>query len=578
LYAVPVLSRLGHAFVGAGRGDARFYVWCLVWWPHALGAGLNPFTPHVIWAPRGLDMAWATGLPGPALALAPVTLAFGPVVASNVAAVIGPPLAGWAGYLLCRRAADRFWPAFAGGWLIGFSTYMVSQMRGHLNLSLVFPVPLAAYLVVRHVQGELTDRRFTLLFAFVLIAEFSISTEVFATMTVFGAGAIAGLWWRVPALREQLRRTAIRIGLGYASAGAVLAPYLWYVLVGVPRGPIRPTMSGRVGEDLLTLVVPRETTLVGGSTFHAPTRHLEPNLSEDGGYMGLALLAVLGLAWRRARRSRDEVTRLVLIFGAGAAVLALGPWLRVGGIDTHVPLPDIVLAHVPILQDALPQRFTLYLWIATGVVVARWFAGNTRTDVRPFSMDVRPFLAFIVTAAALLPNVFAPGLHGIATVPAYFADGLWRGTVASGETVLILHGEKGQEMLWQAATWMGFSMAQGHSGPEPASFRGDPIWGAIRDDLPGELDPDAFLAWLHEHDVLTVIADPGSAARWSTELSLTLGDTPVRVGGVDVYRVPPFRARRGSCRPRSHEYTPGRSSSRSGRLTLRGGGPPEIPC
>jgi hypothetical protein len=92
--------------------------------------------------------------------------------------------------------------------------------------------------------------------------------------------------------------------------------------------------------------------------------------------------------------------------------------------------------------------------------------------------------------------------------------------------------------LWQAATWMGFSMPQGHSGPEPASFRGDPIWGAIRDDLPGELDPDAFLAWLHEHDVLSVIADPGSAQRWSTELSLTLGDTPLRVGGVDVYAVP----------------------------------------
>ena len=553
LYAVPVLSRFGHVFVGAGRGDAKFYAWCFVWWPHALGAGLNPFTPHVIWAPHGLDMAWATGLPGPALALAPVTLAFGPVVASNVAAVLGPPLAGWAGYLLCRRVADRFWPAIAGGWLIGFSTYMVSQMRGHLNLSLVFPVPLAAYLVVRHAQGELTDRRFTVLLALVLVAEFSISTEVFATMTVFGAGAIAGLWWRVPALRAQLRCTAIRIALGYAAAGAMLAPYLWYVLVGVPRGPIRPTLSGRVGEDLLTLVVPRETTLVGGSTFHSLTRHIEPNLSEDGGYMGLALLAVLGLAWRRAQRSRDEVTRLIVMFGAGAELLALGPLLRVGGIDTHVPLPDIVLAHVPILQDALPQRFTLYPWIATGVVVARWLAAKTRTDERPFSMDMRSFLAFIVTAATLLPNVFAPGLHGVASVPAYFADGLWRDTVAPGETVLILHSEKGQEMLWQASTWMGFSMAQGHSGPEPASFRGDPTWGAIRDDLPRELDPDAFLAWLHEHDVLTVIADPGSAARWSTELSLTLGDTPLQVGGVDVYAVP--------------AHAPGRLFSRGPTLT-----------
>jgi hypothetical protein len=533
LYAVPILGRFGHVFVGAGRGDARFYAWCFVWWPHALGTGLNPFTPHVIWAPQGLDMAWATGLPGPAIALAPLTLAFGPVVTSNLAAVIGPALAGWAGYLLCRRAADRFWPAFAGGWLIGFSTYMVSQMRGHLDLSLVFPVPLAAYLAVRHAQGELGDRRFTALLALVLVAEFSISTEVFATMTLFGAGTIAGLWWRVPALRGQLRRTAIRTALGYAAVGAVLSPYLWYVLVGVPAGPIRPTLSSRVGEDLLTLVAPRETTLAGGSALHALTRHLEPNLSEDGGYMGLALLAVLVLAWHRAQRNRDELTRLVTIFGVVAGVLALGPWLRVGGVDTHIPLPDIALAHVPILQDALPQRFTLYLWIATGVVVARWLGGSTRTSARPL-------LAFVLVATTLLPNVFAPGLHEFASVPPYFADGLWHDTVAPGETVLILHGLKGQEMLWQAATWMGFSIAQGHSGPEPASFRGDPIWGAIRDDLPGELDPDAFLAWLHEHHVLAVIADPGSAARWATELSATLGGMPVQVGGVEVYRVPTY--------------------------------------
>jgi hypothetical protein len=290
---------------------------------------------------------------------------------------------------------------------------------GHLDLSLVFPVPLAAYLAVRHAQGELTDRRFTALLAVVLVAEFSISTEVFATMTLFGAGAIAGLWWRVPALRGQLRRTSIRIAVGYAAAAAVLAPYLWYILVGVPAGPIRPTLSGRVGEDLLTLVVPRETTLAGGSALHALTRHLEPNLSEDGGYMGLALLAVLGLAWRRAQRSQDEVTRLVAIIGAAAGVLALGPWLRVGGVDTHVPLPDIVLAHLPILQDALPQRLTLYLCIAAGVVAARWLATSSRTSVRPF-------LAFVLAATTLLPNVFAPGLHEFASLPPYFAEGYGR--------------------------------------------------------------------------------------------------------------------------------------------------------
>ena len=117
LYGLPVLTHLSGRFVGEGSGDARLYVWDLAWWPHAIASGLNPFHPTVVWAPTGANMAWITGLPGPALVMAPITAVFGGVVASNLLAIAAPALNGWAAFLLCRELTDRFWPSLAGAYL-----------------------------------------------------------------------------------------------------------------------------------------------------------------------------------------------------------------------------------------------------------------------------------------------------------------------------------------------------------------------------------------------------------------------------------------------------------------------------
>src|SRR5438132_1425304 len=88
--------------------------------------------------------------PRPAsLALAPITVLAGPVVAYNLAALAAPALAGWGAFLLCRQVTRSFWPSVAGGYLFAFSSYEIGQMgAGHLNLTLVFALPLAAYLVL----------------------------------------------------------------------------------------------------------------------------------------------------------------------------------------------------------------------------------------------------------------------------------------------------------------------------------------------------------------------------------------------------------------------------------------------
>src|SRR5580704_8936218 len=50
------------SYIGKGV-DPPQLMWLMAWWPHALTHGLNPLFTDVIWAPHGLNLAWATSMP-----------------------------------------------------------------------------------------------------------------------------------------------------------------------------------------------------------------------------------------------------------------------------------------------------------------------------------------------------------------------------------------------------------------------------------------------------------------------------------------------------------------------------------
>src|SRR5208337_1522440 len=159
LFGVLVVPNFSTSYLGRGA-DPSIFMWDLIWWPHALANHLNPFISQVVWAPAGYNLAWATSLPGPSLIMAPLTRLFGPVVSYNLLCLLAPVIAAWSTFLLCRHVCKCFWPALLGGYIFGFSSYMLGQMRGHLFLVLIFPVPLAAYLALLRLDEVLTARSF----------------------------------------------------------------------------------------------------------------------------------------------------------------------------------------------------------------------------------------------------------------------------------------------------------------------------------------------------------------------------------------------------------------------------------
>jgi hypothetical protein len=102
-----------------------------------------------------VDLAWVTSLPAAALLAAQATYAFGPIASFNLICLTSVALAGWAAFLLCRHVTGSYWPSVPGGYLFGFSPYMLRHLRAHLFLLLSFPMAALVALIYfeRRISG-----------------------------------------------------------------------------------------------------------------------------------------------------------------------------------------------------------------------------------------------------------------------------------------------------------------------------------------------------------------------------------------------------------------------------------------
>jgi hypothetical protein len=218
-FGTPILDDFSHIYIGIkGSPDPGAHMWFLVWWPYAISRHLNPFITKVVWAPSGFNLTWATSIPLPALISAPITWTWGPVVTWNILCLMAPALAASCAFLLCRHVCNSFFPSLIGGYLFGFSPYMLGHLLGHLSMILIFPVPLAVYLVALRLQQRLSRSSFVLLFGTVALVQFLCCTELLATSVFFGAVVMAiAILTMGSAMRKPLLDVCVLAMAGLAS-------------------------------------------------------------------------------------------------------------------------------------------------------------------------------------------------------------------------------------------------------------------------------------------------------------------------------------------------------------------------
>jgi hypothetical protein len=552
-----VLFHPGAFYLGRGP-DPQQHIWFLAWWAHAISYHLNPFLTTAVWAPSGVNLAWTTDFPLATCVFYPVTRIWGPIAACNVLHLVAPPLAGSSAFVLCRYVVHRFWPAWLGGWLFAFSPYMLTGMVNGVLLMLVFPLPFAVWATLRRLAGELEARGFVAILVLLLVAQFLMSTETFATASLFGGIAIA-LASRMAGAEERPRLLSVTasIILAYAISAVILLPYLYYMFAfGTPHGVI--FSPWRTSIDLVNFLVPTLTNQLGSlPLFGAITRGFLNELSESGGYLGPPLIAIVALFARE--RWRDRPGRFMVYMLACTCVLAMGPLLEIVGYRL-MPFPAAALAVVPLIDKAMPARFMMYAFLTLAVMVATWLAEENGRKAPRWALGVAivPFM---------LPNLSTSFWTTPAEIPAFFSSGLYRQYLAPGQTVMVLpYGLFGEGMLWQAATDMYFRMAGGYLGlapPVPKEHSGWPIMSGLYT-IAGVPDAgDQLKAYLANHDVSAVLVGPRTQylvlrmggqrtiatwLRWptidrdriATDKMLSSLDThPIEVGGITLYRLAP---------------------------------------
>ena len=523
LVGLPVLAHPATVHVGLGADPSQM-MWFMVWWPYAVVHRLNPFISRIIWAPCGVNLTWTTSIPAVALALAPITWAFGPVISYNVAAVFAPALSGWSAYVLCRWLTGKYRAALIGGLLYGFSPYEFGHiLGGHLSFTVNFVPPLCVLCFGRLVDQRMTRSGFVLAFVILLVMQCLISNEVLATMTVLGALAWLIAYFLFSAQRRaQLRTTLLPLTASYLLAGVILSPFLYFALANgaVPQRPLFPPSF--FSADLAGFLIPTPLLLLARHSFEALISQNFGNIQENQFYLGVPVLILVGwFFW--ARRSEVFVRILALVLGL-IIVTAIGPVLHIADHSVS-KVPWAAVFELPLLKQALPVRVANYGFLVVALIVAL-------SLVAPKRRINGVLVAYVI--ASYLPNVSLFLWPERYPNPPFFASGLYRQVLHPGENIVVFpYGATGPSMMWQAETGMYFSMSGGWMGPTPEEFQRWPIVSTALVGLPVS-DPGRQLrSFLEAHQVDAVVAGDGAAA-----LPAELGIKPHAMGGVLVYHWP----------------------------------------
>jgi hypothetical protein len=512
-YAWPLVRHPGLPWVGQAQIDPNFYIWSWRWWAFAISHGLNPLYSHEIGAPAGYNLAWTTPVPAAAVILAPVTAAFGPIVSFNLTLLLSAPVSAWAAFIAAKRLTGQFWAALMAGAIYGFSWYEVAETgAGHPNLYIIMLLPLMLYLVLLWRAGKLGRGWFVGLTAVAIAAEFYISNETFAGMTVLGAaGLLIGFAVARPAERHTVARLARLVGLAYVVAIVLESPYLVYALRHSP---------------------PRFTKVQAAFSLN-----LE-DLANPGS--GIALLViVLALAvftWS------SRLTRLLVVLFVLIVALAIGPLAMIGTRQLGL-VPWERLWYLPLARSSEPLRLMIFANLVLAIIVAVWLAAPARNRLLLASQwilglaAVGLIIAYVPTASrgSIIPaGAPSAAVRPTDELPAFITAGLYRDYLRPGEIVVVVSGRGNAGMLFQAETNFYFRIAGGFINRSLSTATGLPApVEMLRHPTPAR--ERQFRAYVRQAGVGAILVERAWAAPWMDVFSrMGLHATPVR--GVIVYR------------------------------------------
>jgi hypothetical protein len=411
---VPANSAQFHA-------DLYLNIWFMRYIAVAVSHGHLPalVTTTLNW-PTGINLMWNTSLLLPGIVLTPVTLLAGPVVSLTILLTLGFAGSASTMYLVLRRWGASIGAGAVGGALYGFSPALMVAAEDHYHLQFAVLPPLIIDAGLRLLTGRSRRPLLTGVFLGLLVAaQVFIAEELLVDTALAGLILLAVLTVRLPARRRRPAETEQPAGIGPApgigpprrrlleSAGGVAlavvvaAVICWHALLIQFHGPLneigspwKPQRSGIHPGDFVT--APTAELIHGNFGPYLFATHQQP--MEVFAYLGVPLLVVVVIAttvfWADLRIRAAGVTFVLLEWlGLGSHDLVLAGW--------RVPLPWHLLWHIPVLSQAMPNRFPILADGAAAAVLA--FSIDRARQSLPVRQAWRLPAVAALTAAALVP-------------------------------------------------------------------------------------------------------------------------------------------------------------------------------
>ncbi len=524
-----------HTLQSSGGNDTREEVWFLAQTPWAIVHGINPFANTWLNAPVGIDLMDNTTMPLLGVLGAPITFIFGPIATLNVMMALGFSASAMA-FFVMARGFTSWWPAaFVGGLLYGFSPFVVAEGVAHLFLVFNVVPPLIILVIHRFVRADYSS---PWLYGAALggcyLAQFYISTEAFASLVVIslialvvgGALLIRRLDVNITKIAKMGAATAVVaiLGVGYGA---------WVALEGPQHihGPAQSAVAiAGISSDLAGLVVPtdnqhftfNEASLGDSYVAQRDTNwHVVTDSTlENGTYVGVPLLLILIAGVVVLRRNRLAVFAAVM--AALTMLLSMGSHLHIDGHRTPVPLPFIVLAHLPLLDSGSASRYVSLFWLFAAILLAMTLSWVYEKSVPRIRAGWSAVLCLLIAAFALVPLVPAwPYPASAAVVPHWFTSNA-RALPAGTTAVIFPSSNPGDSsaMLWQAMSDMTFRMPGGYavfaSSPSgAASFYAEPsvlenAMTSCVSGVPPQISPEETRSVLLSWKARFVVVVPGT--------------------------------------------------------------------
>lgn len=391
----PLVRHFTTGVVGADEGvDAYQHTWHFWWTAHALLQGKLPFYTSMLYYPHGIDLFWQTLGFSQGVTVLPVTLTLGPIAAVNWTIFSSFVIGGYAVFLFTRYLTQSVPAALVSGVIYVFSPYHLQRvMEGSIELASIHW--MAIYVFILYLFLEHPSWRRALLTGIVLLWV-SLGSWYYGLFSVMFTGC-AILVWMLFAGRTRSVRLALWGMVPLVLWGAVLAPRILTVsqVIDQEQWDLRASQM-RHSADIIDFFLPNPIHPIWGQAVQAARQSVYPDLltfwNVALGWVGL-FLALFGavMLWQRTKH-------WVLLLGA-TMLLAMGPALRIAGIQTNIPLPFALLQGLPGIRiSQRPSHMAVLSSLMVAILAAYGFIWLTRRVVPHFRWSLAAVMIVAVIA------------------------------------------------------------------------------------------------------------------------------------------------------------------------------------